>query len=154
MRSSVSTLRNFDCAWLDNTKEVGKMAEASYDPQKVQAILQDYAETLEVLTINSKPLINDLTMAADRYKPLASQIVSVIESRLFEVPADVFLFMLSRVVCVYYCMFILFGGSFVYGVCVCAGRLAGRRRTRELCRARGADSFTARLSSPHTPYHI
>ena len=96
------------------------MAETSYDPQKVQAILQDYSETLEVLTINSKPLINDLTMAADRYKPLAPQIVGVIESRLFEVPTAVSLFV-SRVVCVYYCMFILFGTSVVHGVCVCAG---------------------------------
>ena len=58
---------------------------AEKDPQKVAAILQDYAETLEVLTINSKPLINDLTMAADRYKPLAPKIVEKIESRLFEV---------------------------------------------------------------------
>ena len=96
------------------------MAETSYDPQKVQAILQDYLETLEVLTINSKPLINDLTMAADRYKPLATQIVGVIESRLFEVPTAVSLFV-SRVVCLYYCMFILFGTFVVHGVCVCAG---------------------------------
>jgi pre-mRNA cleavage complex 2 protein Pcf11 len=61
---------------------------ADLDPKKVEAILQDYAETLEVLTINSKPLINDLTMAADRYKPLAPQIIGVIESRLFEVPVN------------------------------------------------------------------
>ena len=60
---------------------------AEHDPQKVAAVLQDYAETLEVLTINSKPIINDLTMAADRYKPLAPKIIEKIESRLFEVSA-------------------------------------------------------------------
>ena len=58
---------------------------AEHDPEKVSAILREYAETLEVLTINSKPLINDLTMAADRYLPLAPQIVAKIEARLFEV---------------------------------------------------------------------
>ena len=58
-----------------------------HDPKKVAAILQDYVETLEVLTINSKPIINDLTMAADRYKPLAPKIIEKIESRLFEVSA-------------------------------------------------------------------
>ena len=60
------------------------------DPQKVSAILQDYSENLEVLTINSKPLINDLTMAADRYKHLAGQIIEKIESRLFEVSTAFF----------------------------------------------------------------
>lgn len=63
---------------------------AERDPQKVSAILQDYSETLEVLTINSKPLINDLTMAADRYKHLAAQIIEKIESRLFEVSTAFF----------------------------------------------------------------
>lgn len=70
---------------------------AEYDPQKVSAVLQDYAETLEVLTINSKPLINDLTMAADRYKPLAPQIIEKIESRLFEV---------STAFCFVFCFFV------------------------------------------------
>lgn len=123
------------------------MAEQSYDPQKVQAILQDYEETLEVLTINSKPLINDLTMAADRYKPLAPRIVGVIESRLFEV-ADAFRFVSTRVVCVYSCMFILFG-SFVYGVCVCTGS-RGEKAMNECTRVAGGArvSFTARLLAP------
>ena len=61
------------------------MAAVDRDPQKVAAVLRDYEETLEVLTINSKPLINDLTMAADRYKPLGAEIIGKIESRLFEV---------------------------------------------------------------------
>ena len=62
-----------------------------------------------MLTINSKPLINDLTMAADRYKPLAPQIVQKIESRLFEVSTafsfvlDLFLYAYSlRLVCFLY----------------------------------------------------
>ena len=88
-----------------------KMAEL--DPSKVEAILQDYSETLEVLTINSKPLINDLTMAADRYKPLASQIVSRIESRLFEVltyPSALFLEFMCVCVCI---------SLFLYRILVC-----------------------------------
>ena len=91
---------------------------ADLDPQKVQAVLQDYAETLEVLTINSKPLINDLTMAAERYKPLAARIVGVIEARLFEVAAAFPL--VSRVLCVCFtvCSFSL---VLLYTVCVCAG---------------------------------
>lgn len=80
------------------------MAE-QHDPQKVAAILQDYTETLEVLTINSKPLINDLTMAADRYKPLAFQIIEKIESRLFEVSAA-FTFVFIDL-CVFLCLYLL-----------------------------------------------
>lgn len=91
--------------------------------EKVQSILQDYAETLEVLTINSKPLINDLTMAADRYKPLAAEIVAVIESRLFEVEAVFFLFV-PRVLCVFSLDLCLFC-SILYRVCFCVCGLAG-----------------------------
>lgn len=68
--------------WSD---EKGERKMAEHDPKKVTAILKDYEEALETLTFNSKPLINDLTMAADRYTPLAPQIVAKIESRLFEV---------------------------------------------------------------------
>ena len=67
---------------------------AEHDPRKVAAILKDYEEALETLTFNSKPLINDLTMAADRYKPLAAQIVGKIESRVFEVFTSFVLFLL------------------------------------------------------------
>ena len=89
---------------------------ADSDSEKVQAILQDYAETLEVLTINSKPLINDLTMAADRYKPLAPQIVSVIESRLFEVAADISV--VSSVLCVSVSIGVCYS-QFFHVLCVC-----------------------------------
>lgn len=52
---------------------------------KVEAILRDYEQALEDLTFNSKPLINDLTMAADKYKPIAARIVEMIEKRIMEV---------------------------------------------------------------------
>ena len=133
---------------------------AEYDKEKVKAILQDYEETLEVLTINSKPLINDLTMAAGRYKPLAPQIVAVIESRLFEVAA-VFSPFVSRVFClcvsVYYCMPIL---SVLFVLCVCAGsrEMAMKEGTPRITN-RACLRFTAailtpshtRLSSPFVP---
>ena len=54
------------------------------DP-KLTAILRDYELALEDLTFNSKPLINNLTMAADKYKPIASKIIAKIEKRLFQV---------------------------------------------------------------------
>ena len=52
---------------------------------KTDAILRDYDLALEDLTFNSKPLINHLTMAADKYKPIASKIVERIEKHVFEV---------------------------------------------------------------------
>lgn len=82
---------------------------AEHDPKKVTAILKDYEEALETLTFNSKPLINDLTMAADRYTPLAPQIVGKIESRLFEVFTSSLYFFLAcmpyRVLCPYFINF-------------------------------------------------
>ena len=58
---------------------------ASSDNPKVAAILQDFEKALEDLTFNSKPLINDLTMAAEKYKPIAKSIVKKIEERVLEV---------------------------------------------------------------------
>lgn len=58
---------------------------ASSDNPKVTAILQDFEKALEDLTFNSKPLINDLTMAAEKYKPIAKSIVKKIEERVLEV---------------------------------------------------------------------
>lgn len=78
---------------------------AEHDPQKVAAILKDYEEALETLTFNSKPLINDLTMAADRYTPLAPKIVEKIESRVFEV--------FTSSVCILACMPYLLLSSFL-----------------------------------------
>ena len=60
------------------------------DP-KLTAILRDYELALEDLTFNSKPLINNLTMAADKYKPIASKIIEKIEKRLFQVAAVFYL---------------------------------------------------------------
>ena len=57
---------------------------SSSDP-KVAAILRDFESALEDLTFNSKPLINDLTMAAEKYKPIANNIVKMIEQRVLEV---------------------------------------------------------------------
>lgn len=95
-----------------------RMAERG--PQKVAAILQEYAESLEVLTINSKPLINDLTIAADRYKPLAARIIEMIESRLFEV-STAFLF-----------IFHLFLYAYLLGSCTYCERTANEAVNRDV----------------------
>ena len=58
---------------------------ASSDDPKVAAVLRDFEQALEDLTFNSKPLINDLTMAAGKYKPIAHRIVEKIGARLMEV---------------------------------------------------------------------
>lgn len=84
---------------------------AEHDPKKVTAILKDYEEALETLTFNSKPLINDLTMAADRYTPLAPQIVAKIESRLFEVFTSSLYFFLA---CMPYLLLCSYFGKVLY----------------------------------------
>ena len=76
---------------------------ASSGNPKVAAILRDFESALEDLTFNSKPLINDLTMAAEKYKPIASSIVKKIEQRVLEVASFYcsnfsLLFLLYRVV--------------------------------------------------------
>ena len=55
------------------------------DKDKMEAILRDYDLALEDLTFNSKPIITDLTLAADKYKPIAPRIVEKIENRLRQV---------------------------------------------------------------------
>ena len=47
--------------------------------------VQRFQEALEDLTFNSKPLIDDLTRAAEASKAQAPQIVEIIESRLMQV---------------------------------------------------------------------
>ena len=47
--------------------------------------LQRFQEALEDLTFNSKPLIDDLTRAAESCKAHAPKIVEIIESRLMQV---------------------------------------------------------------------
>lgn len=66
-------------------KVLGEGGMASSSDPKVAAILRDFEQALEDLTFNSKPLINDLTMAAEKYKPIANRIVEKIEARLMEV---------------------------------------------------------------------
>ncbi len=53
--------------------------------EKSVKLLKDYELSLEDLTFNSKPIINMLTMLADKHRPLAGQIVDLIESRFFKV---------------------------------------------------------------------
>lgn len=51
--------------------------------------LRRFKEALEDLTFNSKPLIDDLTRAAEASKPQAAEIVEIIESRLMQVDSVV-----------------------------------------------------------------
>lgn len=55
-----------------------------------QAILKDYESALEDLTFNSKPIINMLTMEADKHSQLAPDLVQVVKARFFKV-VDTFL---------------------------------------------------------------
>ncbi len=64
------------------------------EQEKSDAVLRDYELALEDLTFNSKPIINDLTMAADKYKPIAPKIVEKIEARIFEVAASLWTILL------------------------------------------------------------
>ena len=52
---------------------------------KSKEILKDYESSLEDLTFNSKPIINMLTMLANRHRALASEIVDLVETRFFKV---------------------------------------------------------------------
>lgn len=56
------------------------------DP-KDKEILKDYETSLEDLTFNSKPIINMLTMMAEKHRRLAPQIVELVQSRFFKVAA-------------------------------------------------------------------
>ena len=53
--------------------------------KKSTETLTDYEQSLEDLTFNSKPIINMLTMLAEKHKSLAPQIVDLIETRFFKV---------------------------------------------------------------------
>ena len=48
-------------------------------------VLNSYESSLEDLTFNSKPIINMLTMTADKYKAQAPEIAELIESRVLKV---------------------------------------------------------------------
>ena len=52
---------------------------------KSKEILKDYESSLEDLTFNSKPIINMLTMLANKHRGLASEIVDLVETRFFKV---------------------------------------------------------------------
>lgn len=60
------------------------MSAGSTQSEKKKALLR-YQQSLEDLTFNSKPLIDDLTRTADNYKMFAAEIVEIIESRIMQV---------------------------------------------------------------------
>ena len=57
-------------------------------PRDVEAALARYKRSLEDLTFNSKPLIDDLTRAAGQLEPKGDQIVEVIQSRIMQVASQ------------------------------------------------------------------
>lgn len=74
-----------------------------------ERFIDQYASALDVLTFNSKPIINQLTTMADENKAHATEIVEKIESRIKEVvshsSAWTFVsFMLWENICVYLCL--------------------------------------------------
>ena len=64
---------------------VNMAAGKAREPEDQRRALQRFKEALEDLTFNSKPLIDDLTRAADVSKAQAAKIVEIIESRLMQV---------------------------------------------------------------------
>ena len=50
-----------------------------------ESFIDQYGSALDVLTFNSKPIINQLTTMADENKAHATEIVEKIESRIKEV---------------------------------------------------------------------
>ena len=52
---------------------------------EAEDILKDYELDLEDLTFNSKPIINTLTMKAEKHKELAPRLVELIQTRFFKV---------------------------------------------------------------------
>ena len=51
----------------------------------VEAALARYKRSIEDLTFNSKPLIDDLTRAAGQLEPKGDQIIEIIRSRIMQV---------------------------------------------------------------------
>ena len=64
---------------------VNMAAGKAREREDQQRALQRFKEALEDLTFNSKPLIDDLTRAADSSEAQAPKIVEIIESRLMQV---------------------------------------------------------------------
>lgn len=56
-------------------------------------VVEDYKSSLADLAINSKPLINMLTMLADENKEHADQLVEVIEAHILKVNIVIRLFL-------------------------------------------------------------
>ncbi len=54
-------------------------------PRDVNAALARYRQSLEDLTFNSKPLIDDLTRAAGQLEPRGNQIIEMIRNRIMKV---------------------------------------------------------------------
>lgn len=48
-------------------------------------MLKDYELDLEDLTFNSKPIINTLTMKAEKHRDLAPELIDLIQTRFFKV---------------------------------------------------------------------
>lgn len=72
--------------------------------QDQQKALHRFRESLENLTFNSKPLIDDLTRTAEACKSQAPEIVEIIESRIMQVASASGVKIISIVVDSLFCM--------------------------------------------------
>lgn len=54
-------------------------------PEDVKRELASYEKSLEDLTFNSKPLIDDLTRVAGQLEPQGKYVVEIIQARLMKV---------------------------------------------------------------------
>lgn len=50
-----------------------------------EEVVEDYRRSLRDLNVNSKPLINMMTMLAEDHEPHANEIVAVIEEHILKV---------------------------------------------------------------------
>lgn len=65
---------------------------ATLSSRDMEKSLKTFSESLEDLTFNSKPIIDDLTRFANTYRELAPMIVQKMEGRILEVAVKMNLF--------------------------------------------------------------
>jgi len=70
---------------LEMVQMANRMQEAEYFTQEEREFAEEYSKSLSDLTMNSKPLINMLTMLAEENAAFSKTIVNIIESYLRKV---------------------------------------------------------------------
>ena len=103
-------------------------------------ILSRYQKSLEELTFNSKPLIDDLTRTAGANNVIADQIVELIKKHIMKVASWRWMNFWSHLVllAVAFYFFILIFEIFVYSFLFCINALKRKKQTKkknEMCQS-------------------